>query len=107
MEILRCSTVLLNYRCDLQQEDWSETYPSIYKQGDQLAAYPKAMVSGNSGGRRFVKGEPFRLGMHFPSVEAANSAFDALEQGAAKLQDYVAFFDTIPGEKQEDILMYL
>ena len=45
--------------------------------------------------------------MYFPSGEAAAAAFDALEQGTAKLQDYVEFFDTVPGESRRDVLEYL
>ena len=53
------------------------------------------------------RGQSFRLGMYFPSEEAATAAFNALEQGTAKLQDYVEFFDTVPGEHKEDVLEYL
>ena len=77
-----------------------------HKQGDQLAAYPVASVSGGPYGR-YKRGQSFRLGMYFPSGEAATNAFNALEQGTAKLQDYVEFFDTTPGESKEDVLEYL
>lgn len=106
MNVMRRGTVMRNGGCDLQQEDWSKDYPSVHKQGDQLAAYPVASVSGGPYGR-YKRGQKFRLGMYFPSGEAADAAFDALEQGTAKLQDYVESFDTVPGENKEDVLEYL
>lgn len=106
MEVIRRGTVLNNGGCHLIQEDWSNDYPSIHKPGDQLAAYPVASVSGGPY-NYYRRGKSFRLGMYFPSVEEANAAFYALEHGTAKLQDYVEFFDTVPGEHKEDILEYL
>lgn len=106
MNVMRRGTVMRNGGCDLQQEDWSKDYPYVHKQGDQLAAYPVASVSGGPYGR-YKRGQKFRLGMYFPSREAADAAFDALEQGTAKLQDYVEFFDTVPGENKGDVLEYL
>ena len=106
MNIMRRGTVMRNGGCALQQEDWSKDSPSIHKQGDQLAAYPVASVSGGPYDR-YRRGRSFRLGMYFPSGEAAAAAFDALEQGTAKLQDYVEFFDTVPGESRRDVLEYL
>ena len=103
MKVLKSGIVMRNHGCDMVQEDWSEDYPSIHKFGDQLAAYPEAAASGG----RFRRGENFRLGMHFLTTEAAEAAFAALESGTAKLQDYVEFFGTVPGEKKQDILAYL
>lgn len=106
MNVMKRGTVMRNGGCNLQQEDWSLDYPTIHKKGDQLAAYPAASVSGGPYGR-YRRGQSFRLGMYFPSEEAATAAFNALEQGTAKLQDYVEFFDTVPGEHKEDVLEYL
>ena len=74
MNIMRRGTVMRNGGCALQQEDWSKDYPSIHKQGDQLAAYPVASVSGGPYDR-YRRGRSFRLGMYFPSGEAAAAAF--------------------------------
>ena len=102
MKILKCGTVTRNSGCDIVQEDWSADY-KFHKPGDQLAAYPEATASGG----RFKRGKKFRLGMSFRTTEAAEAAFTALTDGTAKLQDYVEFFNTVPGEKKHDILAYL
>ena len=67
-------------------EDWSENYPTLSNRYN-VVAYPiaKASIQGSFAPKG---GEGFRCGFCFPTIEAAENAFSALETGINKLSDY-------------------
>lgn len=95
---------------DIQLENWSKDYPTIYKGATVIAAYPTSKLSvphyiNNHFTHDYPKrGEKFRLSITFPTSKEAQAAYENLILGATKLSDYVNLFDDTPNTKRENFL---
>ena len=76
---------------DMQIEDWSKDYPSIYKKSDVVVVYPIAMASSEYGW--VLAGDTFRCAFHFENEEEAKKAFDNLQRGKTRPEDYADYTD--------------
>lgn len=74
----------------IQINDWSEDY-SFFATNSEIAAYPKAKASSPYGWVR--AGENFRCGFTFESEEQALKAFQQLESGEKRLEDFTDVLD--------------
>lgn len=93
MNILEKAITLENY--SLQIEYWSEDY-SLRSYGSTIGAYPRSNHSIN---KQFSPkiGQTFRFQLDFDSYEDAKEAFDNLQTGKTKLNDYT---DNYTGQKE-------
>ena len=75
----------------IQVENWCTVYPGL-SEPFYCVAYPTAKA--NCVGHFAPKtGEKFRAAFSFPTLQAAETVFHALETGTAQLVNYIEYID--------------
>lgn len=75
----------------IQIEDWHNDYPSVFAKNDTVAAYPIAKAGSEY--KWVVAGETFRCDFHFKNEQEAETAFQLLESGIKRPEDYADYTD--------------